>query len=93
MSVLQLPAELLHANAVAQSATLLDALRRQTDTRWQLDASSLREFDSSALSVLLELQRQAAQAGQKLEITGATPKLKELAGLYGIAELLVAQAA
>jgi phospholipid transport system transporter-binding protein len=88
MSTVALPSQLLHANAVQQSAALLAALRAQTGSEWQLDASVLADFDSSALSVLLQLRRDAAQSGKTLRIAGATAKLHELAGLYGVAELL-----
>lgn len=87
MSTVCLPAELLHVNAVAQSAALLASLR-EGGGAWALDASALQEFDSSALSVLLELQREAAKAGQSLSISAAPAKLRELAALYGVAELL-----
>jgi phospholipid transport system transporter-binding protein len=75
-----LPSELLQANAVAQCAALL----------WALDASALKEFDSSAVSVLLQLQRDAKSAGKSLRITGVSGQLSKLAALYGVTELLAA---
>jgi phospholipid transport system transporter-binding protein len=54
----------------------------------QVDASALEHFDSSALAVLLELRRQAQVRGQSFQVTGMSARLSELAGLYGVDELL-----
>ncbi len=54
----------------------------------EIDAAALERFDSSALSVLLECRRQAVAAGRAFAVTGAPPRLAELARLYGIEELL-----
>lgn len=53
-----------------------------------LDASGLVELDSAALAVLLDCRRQVLARGGTLQITGAPPKLQQLATLYGVAELL-----
>ena len=53
-----------------------------------VDASALRELDTSALAVLLACQRQAAAQGRPLRVTGAPPKLRQLAQLYGVDSLL-----
>ena len=53
-----------------------------------IDASSLHELDSAAVALLLECQRQAVARGLPLRVTGAPPKLSQLAKLYGVAELL-----
>ena len=57
-----------------------------------LDASGLAEFDSSALAVLLECRRQALAAGKAFSVRGLPPRLRQLAGLYGVAELIPANA-
>ncbi|MEN9886302.1 MAG: hypothetical protein RL758_880 [Pseudomonadota bacterium] len=90
MNACALPSELLQANAVAQCAALLDALKAQPGDQWALDASALKEFDSSAVSVLLQLQRDAKSAGKSLRITGVSGQLSKLAALYGVTELLAA---
>jgi phospholipid transport system transporter-binding protein len=54
----------------------------------QVEASALQHFDSSALAVLLELRRQAQVRGQSFQVTGMSARLSELAGLYGVDELL-----
>ena len=57
-----------------------------------LDASGLTEFDSSALAVLLECRRQALAAGKAFSVRGLPARLRQLAGLYGVAELIPASA-
>jgi phospholipid transport system transporter-binding protein len=58
----------------------------------QVDASALEHFDSSALAVLLELRRQAQARNQRFQVTGMSARLSELAGLYGVDELLASPA-
>ena len=55
-----------------------------------VDASGLTEFDSSAVAVLLECRRQALAAGKAFSVRGLPPRLRQLAGLYGVAELIPA---
>ena len=40
------------------------------------------------LALLLACQREAQARGKQLRVTGAPPKLSQLAQLYGVAELL-----
>ena len=54
------------------------------------DASALQHFDSSALAVLLDLRRAAQRQGVTLTVQGLPERLRVLAGLYGVAELLPA---
>jgi phospholipid transport system transporter-binding protein len=54
----------------------------------RIDASSLKQFDSSALAVLLACQRSAQAAGKLCHLVQAPPKLKALAALYGVEGLL-----
>jgi phospholipid transport system transporter-binding protein len=53
-----------------------------------VNASALQQFDSSALAVLIALRRQALASGRRFAVDGLTPRLRELAGLYGVTELL-----
>ena len=55
-----------------------------------IDASGLNEFDSSALAVLLECRRQALADGKSFSVRGLPARLRQLAGLYGVAELIPA---
>ena len=52
------------------------------------DATNLSRFDSSALAVLLACRRQAQALGRAFYVSGLPPRLRQLAGLYGIAELI-----
>jgi len=54
-----------------------------------LDASALTEFDSSALAVLLGLRREVVARGSALQVEGMSPRLRELASLYGVMDLLL----
>jgi phospholipid transport system transporter-binding protein len=40
--------------------------------------------------VLLECRREALAAGKDFSVTGLPPRLRQLAGLYGVAELIPA---
>ncbi len=53
-----------------------------------IDAGGLRNFDTSAIAVLLEARRLAQAAGRALVVHGAPPAMVELSGLYGVDALL-----
>jgi phospholipid transport system transporter-binding protein len=53
-----------------------------------VDASDLRQFDTSALALLLHAKRLAQAGGHEFRVDAAPPKLTQLARLYGVAELL-----
>lgn len=55
-----------------------------------VDVSALRQFDSSALAVLLECRRQALSAGKSFAVQGVPERLLQLAGVYGVAALIPA---
>ena len=57
-----------------------------------VDASNLLQFDSAALSVLLECQRQARTLGKAFTLLEPPPKLIGLAKLYGVDVLLMRSA-
>ncbi|HQS32864.1 MAG: anti-anti-sigma factor [Polaromonas sp. 35-63-240] len=84
-----LPASLTHASAADLVPSLKQAVRSQP-TDVVADASALTEFDSSALAALLECRREAVAAGKTFSVQGAPPRLRQLAGLYGVAELIPA---
>ena len=54
-----------------------------------VDAGPLQRFDSSALAVLLELDRVAQAWGRAFAVRSAPPKLAALAKLYGVDALLL----
>lgn len=90
MTALRLPSVLLLADA----AQALPELRRQClalpqGQTWVLDGSLLREFDSAALSVLMELARLAVDSGATLRFEALPEPLHDLARVYGVEEVLV----
>jgi phospholipid transport system transporter-binding protein len=88
--VLVLPSELTHLQARACLQMLVQGLRAQTGPAVVVDASALQHFDSAALAVLLEFRRESLALGKHFSIRGLSPRLADLASLYGISELLPA---
>ena len=87
--MLVLPSELTHKQATACLRMLVQGLPSQTGAAVVVDAASLQRFDSSALAVLLEFRRISATRGKGFDIRGLSPRLIDLARLYGVAELLL----
>ncbi|WP_295520662.1 STAS domain-containing protein [Limnohabitans sp. Rim8] len=88
MSPLKLPVQLLHDQANACLAQWVAQLPAAIPPVVALDASALQEFDSSVLAVLLGLRREVLQRGSTLQVEGLSARLRELAGLYGVIDLL-----
>ena len=88
--MLILPAEITHEQAVACCRMLTQGLRSQVEAAVIADAGGLEQFDSSALAVLLEIRREAAALGKTFSISRMPARLRELATLYGVAQLLPA---
>ena len=86
--MLVLPSVLTLGQAAGCRAMLLQALRAQTQPEVVVDATALQQFDSSALAVLLACRRVCLASGQLLRVHGLSPRLRQLAGLYGVADLL-----
>lgn len=53
-----------------------------------VDCSSLKDFDSTVLTVLLAWQKKLSTQGQALTVLQAPEKLKVLASVYGVSALL-----
>ncbi len=86
---MQLPSEITAANARACLRMLTQAQKSQ-GAAVIADASYLERFDSSALAVLLECRREAQLSGKSFSVRGLPARLRSLAALYGVAELLPA---
>lgn len=86
--MLVLPAELTHAQAPTCLDMLLKAARAERAPHMLVDATALTRFDSSALAVLLACRREGLHDGKSFAVHGLPARLRELAGLYGIAALL-----
>ncbi len=86
--MLSLPSTIGLSDAKAVMRPLADAISREPADRLTVDALGLRQFDSSALAVLLECRRLAEKSGRSFQLSNAPPRLIQLARLYGVAELL-----
>ena len=69
---------------------LVQGLRTQAEPAVVADAGALSRFDSSALAVLLECRRESLAVGKTFSISRMPARLRDLATLYGVAELLPA---
>jgi phospholipid transport system transporter-binding protein len=87
--VLTLPSTLTH-DLVAVFALRVRALVAEQSAQVVADASALQVFDSSALALLLACRREAASAGKSFAVLNLPERLRRLAGLYGVAELIPA---
>jgi phospholipid transport system transporter-binding protein len=85
--MLKLPAELTHAQASGCLSQWLTQLPLGQGAV-VVDAAALSQFDSTALALLLELRRHLLGRGQRLQLEAVPPRLRELATLYGVDELL-----
>ncbi len=87
-SAVSLPSVLTFEQATAVAAWLRAAAQVETSLPFVLDASALHQFNTAALAVILEAGRYAQQSGRSMQIQQAPQALRELAQLYGVAELL-----
>ena len=90
--MLVLPAELTHVQAQTCLNVLLQAAEAEAAPQVLVDASALTRFDSSALAVLLSLRRICQRHDKTLAVRGLAPRLRTLAGLYGVSGLLADEA-
>jgi phospholipid transport system transporter-binding protein len=88
MTMLVLPATLTHGDAVACLRMLEQSVRAQSTADVVADAAPLQRFDSSALAVLLACRREAQHLQKTFAVKGMPDRLRDLAVLFGVAELL-----
>ena len=88
--MLTLPAELTQNQASACLLDLKQGIKAESGAAVVVDAQALVRFDSSALAVLLECRRETLALGKGFSVHQASERLKDLAALYGIGELLPA---
>ena len=79
---LTMPAVLTHREARACLHDWVQHLPVQGEVR--LNAAALQRFDSSALAVLLALQRAALGRGCHLQVRDLPSQARQLARVYGI---------
>ena len=85
-ATLTLPSASQTTEALVQAAATLP-----TGSTFLVDASDVAELDTSALAVLLQARRCAQARGLSWQLEAAPPKLRQLAGLYGVEALLEPQ--
>ncbi|PLZ01364.1 anti-anti-sigma factor [Burkholderia sp. WAC0059] len=88
MSRFETGATLTHASA---KAALAAGLERIAAGASEVDCTSLTQFDSSALAVLLAWQRAAHARGSVLQVVNLPSALASLARAYGVDTLLAAR--
>lgn len=72
---------------------LLDAVRAQSSTGLRaVDVAGVTDADSSLLALLLAIARAVGGTGPRITIENTDPGLRSLAGLYGVDDLLLADA-
>ena len=86
--MLVLPSVLTLNQATACRAMLLQALRAQNQPDVVVDATALQQFDSSALAVLLDCRRACLASNRTFRVQGLSPRLRQLARVYGVAGLI-----
>jgi phospholipid transport system transporter-binding protein len=86
--MLLLPQTLTLRDARDTLRMLAQALQRDSAPTLTVDASPLREFDTSAIAVLLECRRLASAWGKPFAVHGAPAKFLDLVALYGVEGLL-----
>ena len=87
--MLLLPATLTADEARTTLRLLMQTLKSEPESGVVIDASALQQFESSALAVLLECQRQAQAWGRAFSVRQPPSKLSALAKLYGVDGLLL----
>lgn len=93
MTILQLPARLTRDEVRAWTSTIQSQLKsaKSDGGAVTIDASALKQFDSSALAALLAVRREAQKQGIGYAgITGVSATFRSLADVYGVEELFVA---
>lgn len=89
---LRLPAVVTHDRASNCALALRKALSlsRKLALVVRVDAGALRQFDSSALAVLLDCRRAVVAMGLEFRVIHLPERLRQLAVLYGVSDLLPA---
>lgn len=70
-------------NAVSVSETGLQAIHAGSE---QIDMSTLKVVDSSAVAVMLAWQREAQSSNRQLQFIGVPASLMSLISLYGLTD-------
>jgi phospholipid transport system transporter-binding protein len=85
------PAKIDHANAESVLASALDMMKTLTQgSLMVIDCKDLQSFDSSALSVILSMKRQAQMQSMNVQLDAVPEKLASLATVYGLSDVVLA---
>lgn len=87
-TTVQLPQRLTIEGASAALTSLQSATSQSQAPVVHLDASAMRDFDTSAVAVLLELRRRLRDQGKDVEVLNWPERLSALVRLYGVEGLL-----
>ncbi|HEX5805900.1 MAG TPA: STAS domain-containing protein [Macromonas sp.] len=86
-----LPAQMTHEVAQAYLARCEAALATTASAQAvAVDAAALHDFDSTVLAVLLAVRRAAQQRQVTFHVLNLPARLRDLATVYGVSELLPA---
>jgi len=71
------------------SSVLAETRSHEMPMQFQLDFSKVAEVDTSAISLVLELQRRAIAQKATLNVVGVPANLTSLMQLYGVDEFIL----
>jgi len=85
------PAKIDHANVESVLANAFDMMKTLAKgSLMVIDCRDLQSFDSSALSVILSMKRQAQTQSVSIQLDAIPEKLASLATVYGLSDVVLA---
>ena len=85
------PAKIDHANVEGVLANGLEMMRTlASGSLMVIDCKDLQSFDSSALSMILSIKRQAQIQSVNVQLDAVPEKLASLATVYGLSDVVLA---
>jgi phospholipid transport system transporter-binding protein len=85
------PAKIDHANVEGVLASGLDVMKTLAQGgSMVIDCKDLQSFDSSALSIILSMKRQAQVQSVSVQLDAVPEKLASLATVYGLSDVVLA---
>lgn len=85
------PAKIDHANVESVLASGLGMMKTLAQgSLMVIDCQDLQSFDSSALSMILSMRRQAQAQSVNIQLNAVPEKLASLATVYGLSDVVLA---
>jgi anti-anti-sigma factor len=85
------PAKIDHANVEGVLANGLEMMKTMAQgSLMVIDCQDLQSFDSSALSMILSIKRQAQMQSVNVQLDAVPEKLASLATVYGLSDVVLA---